>query len=336
MSKTKLFIVGALMVGLLSACAGSAAPTQTPIQAPTQAPTQASTQAPAIPSTGGIDWSQHGFPTVLTSQQFTPGTAITIIANPYTIQVPADAFSENVSIEVLSGDPANFKSNAPAGEQPVLAFALNVTNSQDQFVQKFTNPITLTVNSADIVPNSMYYNLSVGGNYTPNSQGLQVTSGKLIHPIAGTPVAWVITSPVSGSSTPSASSQSYTLNIASNPTLGKILVDSQGMTLYTFKNDTSGKSNCTGGCASLWPPLTVSNGASPSAAPGITGTLGVITRADGSQQVTYNGAPLYTYSKDTKPGDTNGQGYLQLWYVVPPSGSSSSGSSNSTGGRGGY
>jgi hypothetical protein len=134
MGKTKLFIVGALVAGLLSACAGNATPTQ----APTQAPTQGATQSPAIPSTGGIDWSQHGFPTVLTSQQFTPGTAITINANPYTIQVPADAFSENVSIEVLSGEPANFKSNAPAGEQPVLAFAINVTNSQDQFIQKFT------------------------------------------------------------------------------------------------------------------------------------------------------------------------------------------------------
>lgn len=335
MGKTKLFIMGALMVGLLSACAGNAASTQAPTQASTQAPTQASTQAPAIPSTGGIDWSKHGFPTVLTSQQFTPGTAITINANPYTIQVPADAFSETVSIELLSGDPANFKSNAPAGEQPVFAFAINVTNSQDQFIQKFTNPITLTVNSADIVPNSMYYNVSVDGAYTPNPKGLQVTSGKLIHPIAGTPVAWVIASPVS-SSTPSASSQGYTLNIANNPSLGKILVDSQGMTLYTFKNDASGKSNCTGGCASLWPPLTVPNGASPTAATGITGKLGVITRADGSQQVTYNGAPLYIYSKDTKPGDTNGQGFAQLWYVVPPSGSSTSGSSNSTGGRGGY
>jgi predicted lipoprotein with Yx(FWY)xxD motif len=342
MDKAKLFIVSVLLIGLLSACAGNATQVPASTQVPaytqstsTESPAPATTQTAVIPSTGGIDWTQHGFSKVLASQQFTPGTALTIDANPYTIQVPADAFSETVTIQVLSGDPANFKSNAPAGEQPVLAFALNVTNSQDQFVQMFTNPITLTINTADIVPNSMYYNVSVDGTYTPNSKGLQVTSGKLIHPIAGTPVAWVITSPVSNS-TPSASSQGYPLNIASNPTLGKILVDSQGMTLYTFKNDTSGKSNCTGGCATLWPPLTVTNGASPTAAPGITGTLGVIKRADGSQQVTYNGAPLYTFSGDTKPGDTTGQGFKQLWYVVPVSGNSSSGSSNGKGGRGGY
>jgi predicted lipoprotein with Yx(FWY)xxD motif len=88
-----------------------------------------------------------------------------------------------------------------------------------------------------------------------------------------------------------------------------ILVDgSAGMTLYEFASDTanSGKSACTAGCATTWPPLTVASGTSPSAGAGAGGKLGAITRDDGTTQVTYNGLPLYHYSGDSAPGDTNG------------------------------
>jgi predicted lipoprotein with Yx(FWY)xxD motif len=88
-----------------------------------------------------------------------------------------------------------------------------------------------------------------------------------------------------------------------------ILVDgASGMTLYVFASDVAnnGKSACSGGCATTWPPLTVAKGTTPTAGNGAGGTLATITRDDGTIQVTYNGLPLHHYSGDTAPGDTNG------------------------------
>jgi predicted lipoprotein with Yx(FWY)xxD motif len=99
--------------------------------------------------------------------------------------------------------------------------------------------------------------------------------------------------------------------------LGKILVDAKGMTLYVFTRDTPGKSTCTGAFIQTWHPLTVTTGVSPTAVPGITGTLGIITRDTGDLQVTYNRMPLYSFAKDTRPGDTNGQGVNNVWFIVP-------------------
>jgi predicted lipoprotein with Yx(FWY)xxD motif len=111
-----------------------------------------------------------------------------------------------------------------------------------------------------------------------------------------------------------------TVNVADNSQYGSILVDQNGMTLYLFLNDTqgAGTSACSGACAALWPALTAS---SPTAGNGVDSSkLGTITLSDGTTQVTYNGWPLYTFAKDTKAGDTNGQGIKSVWYVVAPSG----------------
>jgi predicted lipoprotein with Yx(FWY)xxD motif len=107
--------------------------------------------------------------------------------------------------------------------------------------------------------------------------------------------------------------------------LGTILVDSQGRTLYLFKADPGTKSACSGACASAWPPLRVSG--NPTVGGGATGSkLGTIQRSDGKPQVTYNGHPLYTYTGDAKPGDVNGQGLTAFgaaWFALSPSGSAS-------------
>jgi predicted lipoprotein with Yx(FWY)xxD motif len=104
--------------------------------------------------------------------------------------------------------------------------------------------------------------------------------------------------------------------------LGKILVDSKGMTLYLFEKDTGPKSTCSGACASAWPPFTT-NG-TPKAGSGATGSMiGTTKRSDGTTEVTYNGHPLYYYAGDQQPGDTNGQNLDQFgaeWYVVSPAG----------------
>ncbi len=99
--------------------------------------------------------------------------------------------------------------------------------------------------------------------------------------------------------------------------MGTILVAaSNSHTVYNFSRDTPGVSNCTGGCITNWPPLTLASGQTPTGGPGVTGQLGTITRADGSLQVTYKGLPLYFFHSDTKPGDTNGN--YTGWSLVHP------------------
>jgi predicted lipoprotein with Yx(FWY)xxD motif len=98
----------------------------------------------------------------------------------------------------------------------------------------------------------------------------------------------------------------------------KLVAGSNSMTVYTFTKDVkdSGKSNCNGGCATTWPPLTVPAGGSPTAGTGVTGTLATITRDDGSLQVTYNGLPLYFFSGDQAAGDS--KGVYTNWEAVAP------------------
>ena len=94
--------------------------------------------------------------------------------------------------------------------------------------------------------------------------------------------------------------------------LGLVLVDTAGMTLYTYDNDPLGKSSCNGQCAVNWPPLKVDVGATPS------GDLTIIERDDGTRQWAYRGKPLYTWIRDEKPGDTTGQGVRDIWRVARP------------------
>ena len=94
------------------------------------------------------------------------------------------------------------------------------------------------------------------------------------------------------------------------------LVGPTGMTLYLFANDSPGTSNCASACLENWPALTVPEGQAAAAVDAASGEVGVIERADGTFQVTYNGAPLYHFANDTAPGDTNGQGIGGLWFVV--------------------
>ncbi|NTU99239.1 hypothetical protein HGA64_04530 [Candidatus Falkowbacteria bacterium] len=102
--------------------------------------------------------------------------------------------------------------------------------------------------------------------------------------------------------------------VANNPSLGKILTDGKGMTLYTFTNDSKGTSTCYADCATSWPPLTA-DGLPKIADNLIANKFGIITRVDGSKQVTYEGMPLYYWFKDVKPGDATGQGVGGVWFV---------------------
>jgi predicted lipoprotein with Yx(FWY)xxD motif len=106
--------------------------------------------------------------------------------------------------------------------------------------------------------------------------------------------------------------------------VGKVLVDSEGMTLYYFQKDQkgSGKSKCEGACAEAWPPLTTEG--EPEAMKGVKASmLGTIEREDGTTQVTYAGWPLYTFVEDQKPGEDNGtdsKAFGASWYPLHSNG----------------
>lgn len=109
------------------------------------------------------------------------------------------------------------------------------------------------------------------------------------------------------------------LGTNATPTLGTYLIGSNGMTLYTYANDTTGVSNCAGQCATVWLPYTLNDlNALKNLESGVSGTAGTITRTDGTTQVTYNGMPLYFYSGDKESGDTTGQGTDGVWFVAKP------------------
>lgn len=107
-----------------------------------------------------------------------------------------------------------------------------------------------------------------------------------------------------------------TVMLGGNDDLGAFLVDHDGMTLYIFANDEPGVSNCTGGCAENWPPLTIGEDESATLAEGIPGRLAVITREDESRQVVYNGMPLYYWINDEAPGDATGHNVNDVWFVA--------------------
>ena len=93
---------------------------------------------------------------------------------------------------------------------------------------------------------------------------------------------------------------------------GGMLVNTSGMTLYTFDKDVAGsaKSTCNGPCATLWPPAMAAADAKPE------GELTLVTRDDGSKQWAYKGKPVYLYSADKKAGDATGDNFKDVWHVV--------------------
>ena len=146
--------------------------------------------------------------------------------------------------------------------------------------------------------------------------------------------------PAAGGNTSSAAAAAGG-NIVTEKTIGsqQVLVDSQGMVVYWFVPDTSSKSNCSGSCATYWPPVK----GPLTAGSGVTGTLATITRSDGSTQATYDGHPLYTYIGDKSAGQNSGNGKNHsggLWWEMTVSGSTPApgggSTATATSGGGGY
>ena len=114
-----------------------------------------------------------------------------------------------------------------------------------------------------------------------------------------------------------AAQDTTTVKVSETAELGKFLTDSEGRTLYLFTKDTEkGVSTCGGDCAANWPPYTP---AEPLTLPdGVDGTLSLVDTPDGVKTLAYNDIPLYYFAGDTAPGQTNGEGIGEVWYVVAP------------------
>jgi predicted lipoprotein with Yx(FWY)xxD motif len=130
---------------------------------------------------------------------------------------------------------------------------------------------------------------------------------------------WFAVTPTGGqaSSVPTGA----TLSTAQSSTLGTIVTDADGFTLYRFDNDTANpsKTNCVDACAKTWPPAVVtSNNVTLSGVD--KSVVGTVLRPDGSRQLTIGGWPVYEFSKDTAQGDVNGQGVKGTWFAVTPTG----------------
>ncbi len=137
--------------------------------------------------------------------------------------------------------------------------------------------------------------------------------------VAAAPAPAVASVPPATSTTIAAAAGSTVAVKSAESDLGPILVGVDGRTLYGFTNDTPTQSNCEGTCAEAWPPVVVP--ANWTVAPGVdSGIFNTITRPDGTLQLVAGKYPLYAYSGDTAPGDVNGQGSGDVWFVVDTAG----------------
>ena len=130
---------------------------------------------------------------------------------------------------------------------------------------------------------------------------------------------------------PAGAASGITVKLVGHGSLGKILVNSSGMTVYLLTSDPANKATCTGGCASVWPPVTIAKGTKPKGGPGVT-HLGTVA-SGGRLQLTWNKHPLYTYALDTAPGDASGNGVKQgsgTWFAATAKHASASAAKTTT------
>jgi len=121
------------------------------------------------------------------------------------------------------------------------------------------------------------------------------------------------------------------VSTTSNPTLGEILVDTKGFTVYVYDPDKEGKP-CVDGCATAWPPVVLGADASLPPTGPLAADLSTVARPDGAKQVAYKGRPVYRFSGDAKPGDAKGDGAGGVWHAVKIGGAGG-GTTTTTAGR---
>jgi predicted lipoprotein with Yx(FWY)xxD motif len=309
-------------------------PTAAAATTPAAAPTTAAGTTPAAAATTAAQPAQNPATRVSGSVASVAGDKITL--------TDGTSFTVPSTVRIISTVPAK-ASDLKVGDyvavtakrQPdntLLASIVNVFPPEMKGVGIGQRPMTggnLMTNAtiSSVSANGFTVTFPGGGAQVTLAPDAQINTFKLVNlsdVATGMPVSALVADGVArslailpASAATAAAPSGATVSVVTDPKLGPILVASNGRTLYKFANDKPNTSNCTGGCASVWPPYTATG--TPSLPTGVSGTIGMITRADGTQQLTYNGSPLYLYAKDSKAGDTNGQGVAGKWSVVAPS-----------------
>ncbi len=292
----RLVAGAALAVTMVAACSSGATTTPSPA-APSVAPSAAA-------SSGG---------TTVVAMTTPAGAVLAAGSNQMTVYTFTKDAANSGNSACTGGCLTTWPAlTVPAGTTPTASSDITgtlatITRADNGALQVTFNGLPLYFFSKDKAPGDTK-------GFYPN-WNLVATSGTMISaPPAASAAASAAASPAA--STGASGSTVITMTTSSGTVLA---AGSNQMTVYTFTKDTANgtSSACTGGCATTWPALTVPSGTQPSAGPGVTGKLGTITRSDdGTIQVTYNGLPLYFFSKDKAPGETNG--HYTNWNLVTP------------------
>jgi predicted lipoprotein with Yx(FWY)xxD motif len=286
---------------ILAACQPAAVSSPTPAVTSAPAATVAPTAA-SIPDTSGTEPSLNVATDPTLGQILVDGNGMTLYM--FTKDGPNQS---NCTGNCLDAWPPLLTQGSPTLGPGVDASLVGTATLADGTMMVTYNQMPLYTWSKDKKPGD------TTGQGNKNVWYVVAPDGK---PVGYEPPA---SSAPAATSAPAASAPEATINVATDSTLGQILVDGNGMTLYIFTKDGPNQSNCTGSCMDAWPPLLTQG--SPTLGPGVDDSLvGTATLADGTQMVTYNQMPLYAWSKDKKPGDTTGQGFKNVWYVVSPGG----------------
>ena len=176
-----------------------------------------------------------------------------------------------------------------------------------------------TMKTTPVLYAVLYSDVGAVGTFEPTGPDIPETvGGQPVEPIfnvtGGLPSATPTATP---GPTPTSAA---VVQVFQSSTLGSYLMAANGLTLYYWEKDSPGVSYCTGTCLDTWPPYLTNGNPMVGDPATMTGTLGILVRPDGRQQVTYNGYPLYFNVNDKNPGDTKGQGVGGLWFVMPPGG----------------
>lgn len=172
--------------------------------------------------------------------------------------------------------------------------------------------------------------LALAASACGSTKNAPISAGAGSSTTASTSASTPSTTAAAAATTTTAAGSTATPTVATASTgIGMVLVNSAGRTLYHFDHDTATTFGCSSSCLTAWPPLTVS-GANPVAGTGVTGTLGMRARPDGTQQVTWNGMPLYQFAADQAPGDTKGDGVGGLWHAAKLSAGAGAGTGSTT------
>ena len=207
----------------------------------------------------------------------------------------------------------------------------STTQSSEKSITAFSfDGLTPVVQATiDDVNHTIMLTVPKGTNVTKLTPTITVSNNATVSPASGAqqdftnPVTYTVTAQDS-------STQAYTVtvtvsttaadsvSISSKTGIGQFLTDTKGMTLYYFLTDKkgSGKSACTGSCATLWPPFSTAN--IMVSTPLKTSDFSMVTRTDNQQQLAYKGWPLYYYANDTTAGDVKGEGIGKVWYAIKP------------------